>query len=75
MFEIFNKYNNLNYFINREKHYNPIGRMQTELQAINVDAEIKYMLEKNNISHSDIYGNPTATTFIVKDILEKLKRS
>lgn len=41
----FHLYNNVNFFLNRTKKYNPAGRLQTEEEAIAKDQEVRKMLE------------------------------
>lgn len=47
--EEFNKYRNLNFFIRREKDYNPNGRNQTEEEAKLIDTKIENYLKENQI--------------------------
>jgi nicotinamide riboside kinase len=49
----FNKYDNLNIFINRSDNieYNPVGRNQSYEEALKVDAKVKKFLDKENIKY------------------------
>ena len=49
LFELWHTYHNVNFFINRNKPYSVIGRMQTEEEAKKIDIEIKQLLSNNNI--------------------------
>lgn len=53
----FNKFNNLNIFIERDNPYNPVGRYQTEEEAKRDDVLIKQMLDVYNIPYVSILGN------------------
>jgi len=68
--ELFNGFDNLNYYINRKKEYNEIGRMQTEDEAVNIDHKCKKMLNKNEIGHKQISGNFNGVNDIVNDVLK-----
>lgn len=49
VFELWNSYENYNFFINRTKPYSRVGRKQSEDEARAKDIEIKEMLIKHNI--------------------------
>ena len=66
------KYENMNFFIDRAKKYNPKGRLQTEEGAKVIDLEIKEMLDQYNIPYEIIHGIPENTSLIVKKIIRKL---
>ena len=65
--EIFNSYNNINYFINRGNDYSKVGRMQDYQEACNIDDKILNLLTNHNISFRQI--NQNALTEIVGDLL------
>ena len=70
--EEFNKYNNINFFINRVKKYNPNGRNQTMDEAVEIDRSMKdWLLEKRIgfiIVDGDINGYDEAVE-IIKGII------
>jgi hypothetical protein len=49
--DVFNTYDNLNFFINRTKPYNPVGRNQTEEEAKEIDNRIKIFCQEHDISY------------------------
>ncbi len=51
---IFNKYDNYNFILERKKKYNPVGRLQTEHEARELDNVIKKMLDDENIPYTMI---------------------
>ena len=53
----FNKYKNLNIYINRVKKYNPNGRHQTEEEAKKIDESTKQWLKDNKINYIEVDGN------------------
>ena len=57
VFDVFNTYNNINFFINRTKHYSEVGRWETLDEAIKVDNKIIKTLENNNIDYCSIFGD------------------
>jgi hypothetical protein len=65
--EEFNKFNNLNFYIERTTQYNPTGRNQTENQALIVDESIKSLLIYNNIDFH-IYNRNIVKTEENKEI-------
>jgi len=67
----FNKFDNLNIFLKRTKKYNPNGRMQTELEAIEKDKEILSFLEENNIEYITIEATNTAYIEILNIIKKR----
>ena len=71
---LFNSYNNMNYFINRVKPYNPIGRFQTEQQSDEISNRIKNIFYENNIEIKNVDGDITNYDLIVNEILNKLKQ-
>lgn len=72
IFYEFEKYKNLNFFVERIKKYNPNGRMQTEEEAKAIDRELKSMLEKYNVEYENVYGDIEGYEEIVKKVKEML---
>ena len=64
--DLFNTYDNINFYINRVKKYKTYGRNQTELEAIKKDHEIFEMLRKENITHRIVAGDAEAPHNILK---------
>lgn len=55
--EIFDSYNNLNFFIKRDKPYCPIGRFQTEEESNNLSIFLKELLDSHKIEYIEANGN------------------
>lgn len=72
--EIFNSFNNINYFINRKYNYSTIGRIETESEAKCKDREVKELLIKNGIYYIDLDSSNDGINFMVEDILLKLNK-
>jgi hypothetical protein len=65
VFEIYRSLNTLDIFLVRQTPYNPIGRMQTEEEAKEIDRYLHNLLSGYNIKHKNIYVN--------KDALKKIE--
>lgn len=70
---LFNYYDNMNYFIKRNKPYNPIGRFQTEEESNELSKEIKDLFTHVGYSMKEIVGDITGYEIIVEEVLEKIK--
>lgn len=70
--EEFNKYRNLNFFIIRQKEYNPNGRNQTEEEAKLIDEKILNYLNENKVNHTLCLGDIPGYDFIVDYIITLL---
>lgn len=69
--EVFNTYNNLNYFIKRTTTFNPNGRVEkTVEEAIEKDNQIKKLLNDNNVKYKIIENDETDK--IISDIINNL---
>jgi len=63
-----NGYKVEHFFIERIKHYNPSGRMQTENVAKEIDGEIKEMLNKMGIKYKNILGDIDCVDKIIGEL-------
>ena len=70
--DVFNSYNNLNFYINRVKRYNPKGRNQTEEESNSLVEPLKELLKERNIPFEEVNGDKQGYDYIVKRILEKI---
>lgn len=52
--ELWDSYDNYNFFVNRKGEYNPNGRNQTKEQALNIDHQIYTMLENKCPGFSEV---------------------
>jgi hypothetical protein len=69
----FDKYDNVNLFIQRAKKYNPNGRNQTENEAKEIDDKIIDFLNANNVRYRTIFGNEEGYNVAIEYILERIK--
>lgn len=69
LLDIHNSQDTLNVVLTRMKEYNPIGRVQSEEDACELDKIIKKMLDNNNIFYYELNGDEN----IYKDIFNLLR--
>jgi len=74
----YDKYNNVDIYLNRVKKYNPNGRYQNEKEAKEKDILIKKILKKNDIEYKEYDGDyhqvPSIINHIEYSINHKEKR-
>lgn len=68
VYKMWENKNNLNFFINRQKKYNPNGRNQSESEAREIDTVILKILEGFSVGYTKINGD-TAVEEIIHAIL------
>ena len=69
---IFNSYDNINFFINRTKPYNPKGRNQTAEESDALSAEIKNLYQQLSIPYTEINGNSEGYDVAIAKVITKL---
>ena len=69
---VFNSYNNLNFYILRVKPYNPKGRNQTEAESDALNGPLQILLAENKISYCCIHGDDEGYAEIVQRVVEWL---
>ena len=67
--EMFNSYNNINFYLKRRTEYNSVGRYQNEQQAIELDNKILNILDDSNIKYHVIDNIENALNDMLKIIL------
>ncbi len=68
----FKKYDNINYFILREKAFIQKGRKENEEEANKLDNDIFSLLEREQIQFKVVDGNYNAVNDIVEEMLDRL---
>lgn len=63
--EIYSSYNNLNFFLQREKPFHEVGRSQNEKEAIELDFTIKTLMDSQKIPYKSIPANNVAKHMIL----------
>ena len=69
---VFSSFNSMNFVLNREKEYNPVGRNQTESEAKEVDVQVREILDQEKIPYDMVAGNELGYDYIVDRVLEQL---
>lgn len=73
--DVYNYFENINYFVNRTKQFNPNGRVQdSPEESDKIANKIKGLLDDKGISYSEIDGTVDGYDVIVRDILEEAKK-
>jgi hypothetical protein len=63
--EAYHLFDNHNFFLIREKAYNPRGRIHTENQAVEMDRKIRNMLEEQRVKYEAITADGAAVDKIL----------
>lgn len=71
---LFNSYNNMNFYINRVKEYNPKGRNQTEAESDEVGQRLRTILTQYDIPCTEIDGDRIGARFALNTVLERYKQ-
>jgi len=66
--DLFKKYDNMNYFVNRVKPYNPQGRNQSAKEAEKLSKTIHNALNFYNVPFKEIDGDETGLAQMYKDV-------
>lgn len=69
---IYNSYDNINFFINRTKPYNPKGRNQTAEESDALSVEIKDLYQRLNIPYTEITGDEEGYQKAIAKVVTKL---
>lgn len=64
----FDQYDNINFFLNRKKPFNPKGRIHTLEESIEADNIIRSMLDRNDIEYDLIDGDEFGVRFIQETV-------
>ena len=68
---IYNSYENINFFINRTKPYNPKGRNQTAEESDALSKTIKELYDRLGIQYTEITGDAEGYAKAIQVILDK----
>lgn len=70
----YDDFNNINFFLERQKKYNPNGRMQNEEEARSIDKLIKDMLDDYEYKYDLVPGTYDAVNIIAETVLNLLDK-
>jgi tRNA uridine 5-carbamoylmethylation protein Kti12 len=71
--ESFRRQNNITFFVNRKRKYNPIGRTQKEEEAIEIDNRIKKLFIDNNLKYIEVDGDDSGLEKAYNIVLKELQ--
>jgi nicotinamide riboside kinase len=69
---IYDSYDNINFFINRTKPYNPKGRNQTAEESDALSLDIKELYQRLNITYTEITGDEEGYQKAIAKVVTKL---
>lgn len=72
--DVYNHYNNVNFFIKRVKPYNEIGRFQTEKESDDIEIELYNFMKQYNIKYDIVCGDEVGYNFITDYIINLLHK-
>jgi len=64
----FDQHDNVNFFLNRKKKFNPRGRVHSLKESIDLDQQIKNILDKNQYQYECVDGDEKGVKYIQKNI-------
>ena len=70
--DLFNSYDNMNYFVNRVKPYNKAGRNQTEEESDKLSKVIRRIFKDCGCKVTEINGDIKGYDKIVNDVLQRI---
>lgn len=74
VYDLFNSFDNMNYYINRVKPYNPKGRYQDEAGAREKDKDIEQLLIDYKIPYITVDGDTFGAELIFEEVRFKLEQ-
>ena len=74
MLDIFNSYNNKNYFLVRNHSYESEGRLHNEQEAAFIKQEILDKLNEYRINNDVVISNEETCDKIVNDVIKEVKK-
>lgn len=72
VWEEYNRFDNLNIYIERDHPYDPTGRQQTEEEALEVDRQIRNKIEELGIEYLTFKSGPEKIGRIIEEINSRL---
>jgi tRNA uridine 5-carbamoylmethylation protein Kti12 len=68
--ELWNSYENLNFFLRRTKPYSAVGRSQSEAEARSIDEATRALLARLEVPYQEVIGDDGAAAAIFKKVKE-----
>lgn len=73
VFEAFNSYNNVNYFLNRVDSFEKIGRRHNENDSIEIAGHLQQFMRDNGIEFTALDATPQTPEAIFRDLISRQK--
>ena len=70
--DVFNSYNNINFFLERVKKYNPVGRKQSESESDEIAGNVFEFMKYSKVPFKTIKGDLDGCNEILSIIFEKI---
>ena len=67
--EVYQSYDNIVFFVERDKKYNPMGRLQTEAESDIISSELRAFMDAHGIRYKPIKSTTTSSE-IYKDVVK-----
>lgn len=71
VFDFFNYYENINFFVNRSHEYCPMGRIQSEIESDSIARELKKFLHDNHIPFYEITAGDATPKWLMHWMFEQ----
>jgi hypothetical protein len=65
-------YDEINFFLQRQKKFNPMGRVHNEKESKLIDMQLKEMLDTVNIQYVSLDADECAADLIIDEIKERI---
>ncbi|MBI4614904.1 MAG: AAA family ATPase [Planctomycetes bacterium] len=72
--DFWNRYENVNFVLERFKPYMAVGRSQSEREARAVDVAIRELLERHDVPHEVVVGDAKAPAKILQSLKKRARR-
>jgi adenylate kinase family enzyme len=69
---VFGQYDNMNFFVDRVKAYNPSGRFQDEKGSDKVATELEKMMTKYGLKFEIVSGDSTGYNYVLDKVFKRL---
>ena len=71
VFEVFNSYNNINYFLNRVDSFEKIGRRHNESDSVKIAQDLQRFMGTHGIDFTSLDATPKTPEVIFQDLISR----
>jgi hypothetical protein len=68
--DMYNQFDNINYYIHRKHPYSEIGRVHTEKEAANIDIKLQALLKQAGIQYQDVDSGNYLPEYVLSELQE-----